>query len=322
MSRALAASSPGRPRLERPPRPVHRRLWHRLPWLALGLLGAMASAGIVAAFEELSRLVLLAFFIPAVVYMADAVGTQTEALVIRGISVGVPGRDIVFRELSTGLVIGILLGLSFFPFAYLVWGDARVAGTVALALLGSTATATLVAMALPYGINRLGRDPAFGAGPCDGDPGPALDPHLLRDRHRARGLVPDWPSVVVRSTVPRACGWRAFVPRRCSDQVTADGREIVMKKWFAYAGIAASVILVAFGIGAIVIGVDGYNTVRDEIAAQNITATDDAAELTDGQLQPGPGDQDRRGRERSRTSWSTTRSSRRRASGMPRWAAS
>ena len=60
-----------------------------------------------------------------------------------------------------------------------------------------------------------------------------------------------------------------------------------MKKWFAYAGIAASVILVAFGIGAIVIGVDGYNTVRDEIAAQNITAGDDAAELTDGQLQPG-----------------------------------
>jgi magnesium transporter len=146
--------------------PVHRRLWHRLPWLALGLLGAMGSAGIVAAFEEqLSRLVLLAFFIPAVVYMADAVGTQTEALVIRGISVGVPGRDIVFRELSTGLVIGILLGAAFFPFAYVVWGDARVAGTVALALLGSTATATLVAMALPYGINRLGRDPAFGAGP-------------------------------------------------------------------------------------------------------------------------------------------------------------
>ena len=60
-----------------------------------------------------------------------------------------------------------------------------------------------------------------------------------------------------------------------------------MKKWFAYAGIAASVILVAFGIGAIVIGVDGYNTVRDEIAAQNITAGDDAAELTDGVLQPG-----------------------------------
>ena len=159
----LARTSQARTAAEEP---VHRRLWHRLPWLALGLLGAMGSAGIVAAFEEqLSRQVLLAFFIPAVVYMADAVGTQTEALVIRGISVGVPGRNIVVRELTTGLIIGVLLGAAFFPFAYLVWGDARVAGTVSLALLGSTATATLVAMALPYAISGLGRDPAFGAGP-------------------------------------------------------------------------------------------------------------------------------------------------------------
>ena len=60
-----------------------------------------------------------------------------------------------------------------------------------------------------------------------------------------------------------------------------------MKKWFAYGGIAASVILVAFGAGAIAIGVNGFTEVRDEIAAQNIVAGDDAAELTDGQLQPG-----------------------------------
>ena len=60
-----------------------------------------------------------------------------------------------------------------------------------------------------------------------------------------------------------------------------------MRKWFAYGGIAASVVLVAFGIGAIAIGTTGLNTVRDEIAAQNITATDDAAELTDGRLEPG-----------------------------------
>jgi hypothetical protein len=60
-----------------------------------------------------------------------------------------------------------------------------------------------------------------------------------------------------------------------------------MKKWFAYGGIAASVILVAFGAGAIAIGISGYNDVRDEIAAQKIVAGDDAAELTNGRLQPG-----------------------------------
>ena len=68
-----------------------------------------------------------------------------------------------------------------------------------------------------------------------------------------------------------------------------------MRKAFAYGGIAASVILVAFGIGAIVIGVNGYNTVRDEISAQNITATDDAAELTGWRVAAGPGDHDGRG---------------------------
>jgi hypothetical protein len=60
-----------------------------------------------------------------------------------------------------------------------------------------------------------------------------------------------------------------------------------MRKWLAYGGVAASVMLVAFGIGAIVIGATGLSTVRDEIAAQNITATDDAAELTDGRLEAG-----------------------------------
>ena len=60
-----------------------------------------------------------------------------------------------------------------------------------------------------------------------------------------------------------------------------------MKKWFAYGGIAASVILVAFGAGAIVIGITGFNDVRDEIAVQQIVAGDDAAELTNGRLQSG-----------------------------------
>jgi magnesium transporter len=146
--------------------PVLRRLWHRLPWLALGLLGAMASALVVGAFEEeLRKQVLLAFFIPAVVYMADAVGTQTETVVIRGMALGIRIRTVLARELVTGLVIGALLGSLFFLFALAAWGDARVAAAVAVALAISCSVATLVAMALPYALARLGHDPAFGSGP-------------------------------------------------------------------------------------------------------------------------------------------------------------
>ncbi len=60
-----------------------------------------------------------------------------------------------------------------------------------------------------------------------------------------------------------------------------------MKKVFAYGGIAASIVLVAFGAGAVAIGATGLSDVRNEITAQGITATDDAAELTNGRLQPG-----------------------------------
>jgi magnesium transporter len=143
-----------------------RRLWHRLPWLGLGLAGAMGSAVIVGWFEdELRREVLLAVFIPAVVYMADAVGTQTETLVIRGMAVGIPIREIFGRELATGVITGVLIGVVFFPFALVLWGEADVAASVALALGVSCSIATVVAMALPYALARFGRDPAYGSGP-------------------------------------------------------------------------------------------------------------------------------------------------------------
>jgi magnesium transporter len=146
--------------------PVARRLLHRLPWLVLGLLGAMVSTGLLAAFEaELDRKVLIAFFVPAVVYMADAVGTQTETLLIRGLAVGASLRRFAAREVATGLAIGVVIGAVFLAFAYVVWGDAALALAVALALVASASVATAIAMVLPWAFQRLGLDPAFGSGP-------------------------------------------------------------------------------------------------------------------------------------------------------------
>lgn len=146
--------------------PVRRRVAHRLPWLLLGLVGAVLAALIVDGFQDqLSENVLLAFFIPGVVYMADAVGTQTETLVIRGLSVGVGLGGFVRRELVTGVVVGTVLAAAFAAVGMLVWGDAEVIASVAVALLAACAVATTVAMALPVVLRRLGTDPAFGSGP-------------------------------------------------------------------------------------------------------------------------------------------------------------
>jgi len=60
-----------------------------------------------------------------------------------------------------------------------------------------------------------------------------------------------------------------------------------MRKLFEIGGIIAGVMLIAFGIGAIFMGVDGRSTVRDALAEQRITATPDAGEITNGKLTPG-----------------------------------
>jgi magnesium transporter len=145
---------------------VRRRVWHRLPWLLIGLVGALLAAVIVGRFEEqLSENVLLALFIPGIVYMADAVGTQTETLLIRGLSVGVGIGRVAVRELLTGLIVGAILSAVFIVVGLLAWDDPDVIVAVALAIFAACAVATGVAMALPTLFHAMGIDPAFGSGP-------------------------------------------------------------------------------------------------------------------------------------------------------------
>lgn len=163
LSGYLAGSRTARTTAEEP---VRRRFWHRLPWLLLGLAASLLAAVIVAGFEDAIRAeVTLAYFLPGVVYIADAVGTQTETLIVRGLSVGVSVRSIVRREVLTGLAIGVCLALAFVPFGLLLAGEVDVALSVAVSLFAACSVATAVAMVLPSLLSRLGADPAFGSGP-------------------------------------------------------------------------------------------------------------------------------------------------------------
>jgi magnesium transporter len=146
--------------------PVMRRLWHRLPWLLLGLAGAFAAAVIVGRFEaQLEEEVLLAFFLPGVVYLSAAIGTQTQTITIRGFSAGVTMRDTLRKELVSGVLLSLAIAAAFLPVAVVGWGDLEVAVGVALAILASSVAATAIALALPWLFQRAGADPAFGSGP-------------------------------------------------------------------------------------------------------------------------------------------------------------
>lgn len=146
--------------------PIQRRYLHRLPWLIVGLAGAMAAAELVGAFEQrLQEHLLIAFFVPGIVYLADAVGTQTEAIIIRGLSLGVSVRQVAAREIVTGILVGATLGMLLLPIVWLRWDDAEVAVAASIGLFLACAIANVVALSLPALLTRLRVDPAFGSGP-------------------------------------------------------------------------------------------------------------------------------------------------------------
>ena len=142
-------------------------LGQRLPWLLVGLAGSALTALLMASFEaELKARLTIAFFVPGLVYLADAIGTQTEAIVVRGLSLEhAPIRRLLLGELGTGLLLGLVLG-ALCALGVLVWlRDAPLALAVGIALTAAGGVATTIGLALPWALARLGRDPAFGSGP-------------------------------------------------------------------------------------------------------------------------------------------------------------
>ncbi len=101
----------------------------------MGLLGSALATWVVARFETaLAARPALAFFIPGLVYLADAIGTQTEAVAVRGLSLSRVGvARLIGGELRTGALIGLVLALAALPMVWLVFGDLRLAAAVALA---------------------------------------------------------------------------------------------------------------------------------------------------------------------------------------------
>jgi magnesium transporter len=147
--------------------PPLRRLRHRLPWLLLGLLGSSLATIVVARFEALlSSAPAVAFFVPGLVYLADAIGTQTEAVAVRGLSLSHSRLSaLVGGEVRTGILIGLVLGGLTLPGVWFAFGDLRLAIAVAGALVVAGGIATTIGLVLPWLLGRMGSDPAYGSGP-------------------------------------------------------------------------------------------------------------------------------------------------------------
>jgi magnesium transporter len=145
----------------------YRRALYRLPWLLVGMAGSAIATATMVRFEtQIAANIAVAFFIPAIVYLADAVGTQTEAVAVRGLSLS--GADLfplLAGEIGTGILIGVTLGSIAYPIVWFTFGSAALAATVAFALVVAGSVAATIGFLLPWSFAKVGYDPALGSGP-------------------------------------------------------------------------------------------------------------------------------------------------------------
>jgi len=148
--------------------PLRLSVRRRLPWLMLNLMTAFLAAGVVNFFEDtIAQLALLAVFQSIVAGAGGNAGTQTLAIMVRGLALGeIEFRDIwraLLREAGIGVVHGVVIGVLVALGAW-AWKGIPVLGLViGMAMLGNLVAAGLAGTLVPLTLRALKLDPALAS---------------------------------------------------------------------------------------------------------------------------------------------------------------
>ncbi len=157
---------------------VARSVRVRLPWLGLNLLLALTVAFVIESQTGLiSREPILAALMPVIALLGGNGGSQSLAVVIRGLATdSIPSgrsREIVARQATIGLFNGLalavfaalvtmaLIGLGVFSTSQA--SSAQIAAVVAAAALANLLIASTSGTVIPLGMRRIGLDPALAS---------------------------------------------------------------------------------------------------------------------------------------------------------------
>jgi magnesium transporter len=138
----------------------------------------MLTATAMSSFEdEIARAVVLSLFVPLIISSGGNSGSQASTLIIRALALGeMRLKDwwrIARRELASGLVLGLVLGVVGL-LRIVIWEQVshaygehfiRLGVAVALSVLGVVTFGTLAGSMLPLVLRRFGFDPASASAP-------------------------------------------------------------------------------------------------------------------------------------------------------------
>jgi len=140
----------------------------RLPWLTLNLFTALLVSSVVGIFEgTIARLSFLAVLMPIVAGLGGNSGTQTLTVITRGIALGELTLHNTYRaivkEITVGIINGILIGTVAMLIAYLFKGNILLGVVLGVSMVCNMFIAGLVGSSIPVVMKTLKIDPALAS---------------------------------------------------------------------------------------------------------------------------------------------------------------
>ncbi|MFM2479260.1 magnesium transporter [Celerinatantimonas sp. MCCC 1A17872] len=149
--------------------PIWQSTRGRTLWLAINLLTALMAASISNLFENtLAQMATLAVLMTIVPSQGGIAGTQTLAVVIRGLAVGHIGesntRWLILKEVAIGALNGIIWAV-IIALVVTIWKDSIQLGLIsAAAMFADLFMAGLAGVCIPLVMKKIHIDPALAGG--------------------------------------------------------------------------------------------------------------------------------------------------------------
>lgn len=145
---------------------------NRILWLLILMISSSITGSIMTSYNDvLSKVVVLASFIPMLMDTGGNCGSQSSTLIIRGLALGeLKYKDtwkILWKELRVSVMVGLALAIVFIAKSFIIppYIEFNIMLIVAISLFLTVVIAKLTGGILPIIAVRLGLDPALMASP-------------------------------------------------------------------------------------------------------------------------------------------------------------
>jgi len=142
----------------------------RMPWLLFNLGGGFITSAILSYFEvAFNNILILVPFVPMVMGLSGAVGSQSATITVRGLAMGRIVEGNVWRNLAREVrissIIAATLGLIIAVGSGMIHSALRLGVAVGCSIVTAIVVSTMLGAVIPLFFKALKIDPALASGP-------------------------------------------------------------------------------------------------------------------------------------------------------------